>query len=167
VETSQRRGRSIAMDRAEVDEFLAGERTCRVASAGGDGAPHVVPLWFVWDGAALWLNSLVRSQRWTDLSRDPRVAVVVDAGEEFAELRGVEIRGRALPVGEVPRGTGGVPELEEPEALFARKYAGTDTFQPDGRHAWLRVLPDRLLSWDFRKNPALRPSTAPAGETAR
>lgn len=166
METSQRRGRSIAMDRAEVDGFLAGERTCRVASAGGDGAPHVVPLWFVWDGAALWLNSLVRSQRWTDLSRDPRVAVVVDAGEDFAELRGVEIRGRAVPVGEVPRGVGRMPELAAPEALFARKYAGTDEFRPDGRHAWLRVVPETVLSWDFRKNPALRPSTAPAGEAA-
>jgi hypothetical protein len=164
VGTTQRRGRSIAMDRAEVDGFLARERTCRVASSGSDGGPHVAPLWFVWDGVALWLNSLVRSQRWTDLSRDPRVAVVVDAGTEFAELRGVEIRGRAVPVGEVPRGAGVVPELAAPEALFARKYAGTDTFQPDGRHAWLRVIPEKLVSWDFRKNPALRSSTAPTGE---
>ncbi|HEU5085582.1 MAG TPA: pyridoxamine 5'-phosphate oxidase family protein, partial [Acidimicrobiales bacterium] len=80
--TKQRRGRRIAMSPEELDEFLRTEHTCRVASVGADGAPHVAPLWFVWDGEALWLNSLVRSQRWTDLQRDPRVSVVVDAGEQ-------------------------------------------------------------------------------------
>jgi PPOX class probable F420-dependent enzyme len=150
----QKRARRIAMTPAEVDAFLTAERTCRVASSGADGRPHVVPLWFVWDGAALWLSSLVRSQRWTDLARDPRVAVVVDAGEQYDLLRGVEISGTATPVGPVPReDTGPVPELAGPERLFARKYARIDEFTPDGRHAWLRVDPDKITSWDFRKIP--------------
>src|SRR6185437_3820037 len=42
--------------------------------------PHVTPLWYVWDGTALWLTSLTRSQRWTDIERDPLIAVLVDAG---------------------------------------------------------------------------------------
>ena len=152
----QRRGRAIAMSPEEVDDFLRGEHTCRVATAGGDGRPHVAPLWFVWDGTALWLNSIVRSQRWTDLARDPRVAVVIDAGTEFWELRGVEIAGRVEVVGDVPRGYDALPELAEPERLFARRYMGTDEFTPDGRHGWLRVRPEKVTSWDFRKNPALR-----------
>ena len=147
---AQRRGGKIAMGPEEVDAFLAEERTCRVASVGGDGAPHVTPLWFVWDGAALWLTSIVRSQRWTDITRDGRIAVVVDAGDDFMELRGVELRGRAEPVGEVPRTGQPVPELDEPERLYADKYAGGVVFH-DGRHAWLRVVPDKVVSWDFRK----------------
>jgi hypothetical protein len=98
TERAQRRGRAIAMTAAEVDQFLATERTCRVATAGADGRPHVAPLWFVWDGTSLWLSSLVRSQRWTDLMRDPRVAVIVDAGVEYSELRGVELSGTVAPV---------------------------------------------------------------------
>ena len=156
TETGQRRGRAIAMTQAEVDDFLTTERTCRVATVGGDGSPHVAPLWFVWDGAALWLNSLVRSQRWTDLQRDPRVSVVVDAGTGFAELRGVEISGRAEVVGDVPRGADRDPVLTGPEEHFAAKYAGGGPFTPDGRHAWLRITPEKQVSWDFRKNPALR-----------
>ena len=154
--TQQRRGRRIAMTPDELDAFLGAERTCRVATTGRDGQPHVAPLWFVWDGASLWLHSLTRSQRWTDLERDPRVAVVVDAGTEYWELRGVELTGRAEVVGDVPRGADPVPELVEPERLFARKYAGTDAFTSDGRHGWLRVRPEKTVSWDFRKNPALR-----------
>ncbi|MGZ6300335.1 MAG: pyridoxamine 5'-phosphate oxidase family protein [Candidatus Limnocylindria bacterium] len=153
----QRRGRSIAMTPAEVDAFLEGERTCRVASLGAGGQPHVTPLWFVWDGTDLWLNSTHRSQRWLDLQRDPRVSVVVDAGEEFTELRGVELSGRVRVASEVPRTDTPRADLTDAERRYAEKYAGTATFLPDGRHAWLRLTPTRLVSWDFRKNTALRP----------
>lgn len=146
----QRRGGRIAMTDTERDAFLAAERTCRVATVRGDGAPHVTPLWFAWDGSALWLTSIVRSQRWTDLQRDPRISVVVDAGTEYDELRGVEIQGRADVVGEVPRTGEPAPGLEVPEQLFADKYSGGTMFH-DGRHAWLRIVPDKIVSWDFRK----------------
>jgi pyridoxamine 5'-phosphate oxidase-like protein len=155
TERAQRRGRAIAMTAAEVDEFLAGERTCRVATAGRDGRPHVAPLWFVWDGKSLWLSSVVRSQRWTDLVHDPRVAVVVDAGVEYTGLRGVEFSGTVVAVGEVPRTATPDPQLAEPERLFADKYAGGVAVPPDGRHAWLRLTPEKLVSWDFRKLAAL------------
>jgi hypothetical protein len=133
----------------ERDDFLEGERTCRVATVGTDG-PHVTPLWFVWDGQAVWLTSIVRSQRWTDVQRDPRVTVLVDAGQGYAELRGVEIRGRARSVGEVPRTGQPNESLVGPERRFGAKYGG-GVFTHDGRHAWLQVIPDKIVSWDFRK----------------
>lgn len=148
---SQRRGRKIAMTDAERNEFLTGERTCRVATTGPDG-PHATPLWFVWDGASLWLYSLVRSQRWADLQRDPRVGIVVDAGIEYLELRGVEITGRAAVVGDVPRTDTPEPALAAIEREFAVKYfAGAPRMVHDNRHAWLRVTPEKIASWDFRK----------------
>jgi hypothetical protein len=155
TQREQRRGRAIAMTAAEVDEFLGAERTCRVATAGKDGRPHVVPLWFVWDGAALWLTSVVRSQRWTDLMRDPRVAVVVDAGVEYTELRGVELSGEVVPVGEIPRAGAPDPVLDQVEQLFADKYTRGVKVPADGRHAWLKLAPEKLVSWDFRKLASL------------
>ncbi len=146
----QRRGRVIAMGPEELDAFLGAERTCRVATVGSDGAPHVSPLWFGWSEGALWLFSITRSRRWKDLERDPRVSVVVDAGVDYAELRGVEITGRAERVGDVPRGSDPDPELAAVEEIFARKYMG-GTFYADGKHAWLRIVPEKIVSWDFRK----------------
>jgi hypothetical protein len=146
----QRRGRRIAMTPQERDQFLAESWTCRLATQSADG-PHVTPLWFVWDGSALWINSIVSSQRWTDVQRDPRVAVVIDAGERFTELRGVELRGKAAAVGEAPRSGEQVPELVPVELMYARKYLGSDQFRYDGRHAWLRLRPSKIVSWDFRK----------------
>jgi hypothetical protein len=149
----QRRGQRAAMTGAELDAFLSKERSCRVASVGADGSPHATVLWFVWDGAALWLYSLVRSQRWRDIVRDPRVAVVVDAGHEFRELRGAELRGVLEPVGETPyTGRHPHPDLAEPERLFAAKYpTPTGIVHHDGRHGWLRLVPSKVASWDFRK----------------
>lgn len=150
----QRRSRRIAMSDAERDAFLGEQLTCRVATVSAGGRPHVTPLWYVWDGSALWLYSIVRSQRWRDLERDPRVSVVVDAGTDYLELRGVELGGSVEVLGEAPRtGEPGHPELDEPERLFRDRYHGGGDFPYDGRHAWLRLTPDRQYSWDFRKIP--------------
>jgi Pyridoxamine 5'-phosphate oxidase len=146
----QRRGRKIAMSTDELYEFLAVERTCRLATISR-GGPHVVPLWFHWDGAAMWFTSIVASQRWADLQRDPRVSVVVDAGAGFGDLRGVELTGRVTQIGEAPRVGEPNPDLIEVERRFSIKYAGREEMHHDGRHAWLRLDPDKIVSWDFRK----------------
>ena len=147
----QRRARRIAMSAAERDAFLRRQRTVRVASLGPEGGPHVTPLWFVWDGEHLWLNSITRSQRWANLRRDPRVAVVVDAGDGYFELHGVELSGTAEPVGEQPRTGAPNPELERVEKAFADKYLNGNPFVHDGKHAWVRITPEREYTWDFRK----------------
>lgn len=147
----QRRGRRIMMTEAERDTFLGEQRTCRVATVSSEGRPHVGALWFLWTDGALWLYSLTRSRRWSQLSADPQVAVVVDDGVEYGELRGVELSGTAVVVGEVPRTGEPCEELEAPERLFARKNFDMDVMPHDGRHAWLRLTPDAVASWDFRK----------------
>ncbi|MGW5662354.1 pyridoxamine 5'-phosphate oxidase family protein [Streptomyces sp. NPDC003758] len=149
--TTQRRGRKIMMTPGELDEFLAGQRTCRVATVSADGAPHVSALWYVWDGTSLWLYSVVRSKRWADLRRDRRIAVVVDTGEEYDQLLGAELSGTAEFVGEIPRTGELCAELDVPEMLFARKNFGLEEMPHDGRHAWIRLTPTKIVSWDFRK----------------
>ena len=37
---------------------------------------------------------------------------------------------------------------------FADRYTG-GVVQRDGRHAWLRLVPEKVVSWDFRKLPAV------------
>jgi hypothetical protein len=149
--SEQRRGRRIAMTPDELDLFLGAERVCRVGTVSANGAPHVSPLWFVWDGSALWLYSIVKSQRWTDIERNPSVSVLVDSGIEYDELCGAELKGRMESVGEIPRTGRPDPDLSIIEQLFGQKYQPGGVFEPDGRHAWLRLTPSTVLSWDFRK----------------
>ncbi|MGJ3507685.1 pyridoxamine 5'-phosphate oxidase family protein [Enemella sp. A6] len=147
----QRRGQRIAMPPEALNEYLTTQRTCRVASVDKDGHPNVSPLWFLWFDDALWLYSLTRSQRWTNLMRDPRVAIVVDDGEAYTELRGVEIRGTAEAVGPSPRPRDAeLPELAGLEQAFADKYSGGQVGH-DGRHGWLKITPSKITSWDFTR----------------
>ena len=44
------------------------------------------------------------------------------------------------------------PALAGIERAFAAKYfAGAEQMFHDARHAWLRVTPTKIVSWDFRK----------------
>jgi hypothetical protein len=109
----------------------------------------------VWDGTYVWLYSITRAQRWADLMRDPRIAVLVEAGNDYFDLRGAEIRGRVEVVGPVPRtGESDAADaaLAGVERLWAAKYqGGADAMIHDGAHAWLRLVPEKISSWDFRK----------------
>jgi Pyridoxamine 5'-phosphate oxidase len=146
----QKRGGRIAMTPEEREEFLLAARTCRIGTSDADGNPHVSALWFVWDSGVLWLNSVVKSQRWTNLMRNPRASVLVDDGHDFLELRGLEIIGSVEVIGEVPRTGEANDALVAPEHAFGQKY-GNGQFTYDGGHAWLRLVPDKIVSWDFRK----------------
>lgn len=148
----QRRGRRIAFTEDERDAFLAEQPVCRLGSVNADGTPHVTPIWYVWDGEAMWFYSIMKSQRWTNVVRDGRVSAVVDAGDaEYFQLRGVELIGTVEPVGEQPRVGQPNADLEVAEGLFGQRYLGGAMAGYDGRHAWLRLRPSKIVSWDFRK----------------
>jgi gamma-glutamylcyclotransferase (GGCT)/AIG2-like uncharacterized protein YtfP len=77
---------------------------------------------------------------------------VIDTGQTYGELRGVELIGSAEVVGEVPRsGETHVEALDGVERAFALKYTASIEKVHDGRHAWLKVKPEREFTWDFRK----------------
>jgi nitroimidazol reductase NimA-like FMN-containing flavoprotein (pyridoxamine 5'-phosphate oxidase superfamily) len=146
-----------------TDDELAGllhdTRTMRVGTVSPDGAPHVVPLWFVWQAGAIWINNLRRSRRTKDLLAGSRVALCVDVGEEYFELRGAVLYGTPEEV-----------SPDEPELGAVRKAFGDKYFHgaeiPDTKsHQWLRMDPERIVSWDFRKIPTGRDGRAEASKT--
>ena len=81
------------MSPEEVDAFLDGRHVMNVASIGADGQPHLVAMWYGFlDGApAFWTYG--KSQKVVNLRRDPRITCLVEAGDSYSELRGVELVG--------------------------------------------------------------------------
>ena len=71
------------------------------------------------------------------------------------ELRGVEILGSVEFVGEQPRTGEPHQELAVMEPRFSSKYFTTTEVSHDGKHAWMRVKPTKISSWDFRKLASL------------
>jgi len=79
----------------EVDAFLRGRHTMTLASIGADGRPHLAAMWYGFhDGApAVWTYG--RSQKVVNLRRDPRITAMVESGDTYDQLRGVELVGTA------------------------------------------------------------------------
>ena len=134
----------LRMSDAELDDFLAHERVMRLATVDRDGWPHVVPLWFLWHERTFWIYNLRESKRTRNLDRGARASVVVDAGETYAELRGVTARVDAALVEEADT-------TASLRRLFARKYFDADDMPPTRSHDWRVLTPLELRSWDFRK----------------
>jgi hypothetical protein len=135
----------LAMEPEELDDFLAGERVLRLATLDEDGWPAVVPVWYVWHDGAFWVWNLTRARRTVQLERGTRCGFVVDAGDDYVELRGASGRctGARVPDDEVPL---------EVRVGFSRRYLGSEQpLEPAHHHAWFRFVPDRVASWDFRK----------------
>jgi PPOX class probable F420-dependent enzyme len=64
-----------------------------VATIRGDGSPHVVPVWFRWNGEAVQIWSGEERLWVRNVRRDPRVAFSVQ--EEKPPFAAVIMRGRA------------------------------------------------------------------------
>jgi PPOX class probable F420-dependent enzyme len=141
----------LSMTDQEREAYLRGERTIRVATVGADGVPHVVPLWFVWHEGIVFLNSTRGNPTVENMLRDGRAAGVVDDGATYDALRGVVITGR-VEVAEDDR------RLHVAERAWSEKYLGGN--EPPYRkwrgRVWLRLVPERIASWDFRKIPEAR-----------
>jgi PPOX class probable F420-dependent enzyme len=84
----------------EVADFLA-ERShlARIATIRSDGAPSVVPVWFIYEDGKILITPRKHSVFLADLRRDPRVAVTVD--EEAGVYRKVLFEGKAQILFEV------------------------------------------------------------------
>ncbi|MCA1831297.1 MAG: pyridoxamine 5'-phosphate oxidase family protein [Actinomycetota bacterium] len=139
----------LRLDAPELEKLLAETRELHVATVSPDGVPHVVPLWYVWHGGAVWVNSLIKSRRTRDVHAGSPVALCIDTGFEYEDLRGAVLRGRFVDASEDS-------DLGAAQAQFAAKYWGGDQVPVVRSHIWMKLVPEQTSSWDFRKIPAGR-----------
>ncbi len=136
---------SRVMSTEEARAFLAaGARTGKLAVVRRDGAPFVVPVWFVVDeDGSLVFNTGARTVKGRSIRRDPRVSICVD--DETPPYGYVRVDG----VAEVS---------EDLEAMLpwstavARRYMGDDLAEDYGRRnavageLLVRVRPTRVVA---------------------
>jgi len=141
----------IVMSPEEVDAFLREERTASMCSLWPDGSIHVVAMWYGFLDGDVAFQTKARSQKVQNLRRDSRLTVMVEAGERYEELRGVEVVGRAEIV-------------EDYQQLWAiglsvyERYTGTYTDDAKSaleytlkKQVGVRLHANRVVSWDHRK----------------
>ena len=141
----------VAMTADEAAALLAESRKLQLATINPDGTPHLVTMFYVLLGGRIAFWTYRTSQKARNLARDPRLTCLVETGEEYFELRGVQVAGRAqivedqagiLEIGRaVAGGLAGVPAdaLDGYVEQAARKRVG------------VIVEPTRTISRDHRK----------------
>ena len=146
-------------------ELLEARLIASLATLNRDGTPHVVAMWFLWDGAAILSPTSRKTRKAKNVLRDPRVTVMVDDSRGGFDLRGITIVGRAELVEgpealELNRGVHRKYVTETGLALEpVRTYLGTDDVT-------IRIQPERASSWDLRTTPQGR-ALAESGEFER
>jgi PPOX class probable F420-dependent enzyme len=148
----------MAMTAEEVATFLGEARRAHVATINADGTPHLVPLsYVVLDGrVTFWTDP--KSKKVLNLKRDARITCLIEEGAAFAEFRAVQLAGRA------ELGEDADTSLRAGLALFERsRGALTDELRAMvaglvPQRVAITVHPERIVSWDHRKLPAVRPA---------
>jgi len=136
------------MDPDEVREFLDRGRIMTIASVSADGSIHLVPMWYALEAAdpVMWTNA--RSQKIVNLRRDPRITALVEVGDEYQELIGVQLVGRAeliedrAAVLEIGRAVAERNALPVTDSIL--EYQAT-------KRVAMKIVAERVVSWDHRK----------------
>ncbi len=137
----------------ERAEFLGGRRTMQVATHGADGTIHLVAMWYGFDGELPAFETFARSQKVLNLRRNPNLTVLVEDGDTYETLRGVQIVGRAELIEE------GDPRVIDIAESVVTRYI--DTSSPEearavaeamaNKRAGVIIHADKIVTWDHTK----------------
>ena len=133
------------MDEPEIRRRLGESRVARLATTGGDGSPHIVPICFVLIAGEIFFAVDYKPKRTADLQRlrniaaRPNVSVLVDHYEEdWSRIWWVRIDGRARVLEAVDTSEHAI------DALSAR-YPQYRRQRPSGPVVSIRIR--RLSGW--------------------
>ena len=150
----------IKMTEEEVDQFLHGRRAMSLCTINHDGSIHAVAMWYGFVDGTIAIETKAKAQKAVNLGRDTRMTCLVEDGEYYEELRGVELVGHA----EI---------IDRPEKmwelginLFERYYGHySDDLRPFvetmlHKRIVAKLVVERTVSWDHRKLglPSSRPA---------
>lgn len=135
---------------ARIERFLAEEPVVWLSTVRPDGLPHLVPVWFAWDGETITIMSKPGAQKVRNLRERPQAMLALgDAEEDFDvglfEATAVCVEGAAteLPASFLAKYAERIAQLGLTPAQFAATYSQQ-----------IRLMPTRALGWHGRSRPA-------------
>ena len=126
--------RPRARRRRDTEHRLNHDVDLWVASASADGAPHLVPLSFDWDGEALLVATPMDSPTGRNLAATRTVRLGLGHTRDASMIEGeVEV----IEIDALPR--------ERADRFAAR--TGFDPREEAAPYRWFRILPRRIQAW--------------------
>jgi hypothetical protein len=115
----------------------------------------VTALWYVMRDAEPWIYTYRKSQKVRNLERDDRATLLVEAGDQYNELRGVMLKTR----GEILSDFDTVAQVAED--IFVKYQGGSAASIDDAtrealrgqvpKRVAIRFRPEHVVSWDHSK----------------
>ena len=141
----------IRMTDDEVRAYLHERRVLNVATIGPRDRIHLVAMWygFLGDDIAFW--TYAKSQKVLNVRRDPRITGLVESGDTYDQLRGVELVGTGVVIEDrdLVQAVG--------ESVWERYTGPVDdaarqaVASVGAKRLVVRMDVDRIVSWDHRK----------------
>ena len=72
----------------KAEAFLRENHFAKLATLKRDGSPHLTPIWFMYEGGRLYVNTTRDRVKYFNIRRDPRVSLLVDNGYSYVIAEG-------------------------------------------------------------------------------
>jgi nitroimidazol reductase NimA-like FMN-containing flavoprotein (pyridoxamine 5'-phosphate oxidase superfamily) len=143
----QSRRQQIQLSAAEQAEFFDAHRKCALATLDGDGYPHLVAMNYGVRQGAFYMTSYGKAQKVLNIRRNPKVALMMEAGASYGELKGVMVRG----ICDIVEGEDAVREAWAIISRSGDTPRRRETNDSAPKRVVLKVTPLRIASWDHTK----------------
>jgi PPOX class probable F420-dependent enzyme len=141
----------VAMTPAKVTGFLEANRKLQLATINRDGTPHLVTMYYVMLDGQITFWTYRSSQKARNLARDPRIACLVETGNEYFDLRGVQVQG-VVEITEDPAEVLEIGRRIAAVTLNLREGLADDYVEHTApKRLGYIVEPTHIVSWDHSK----------------
>ena len=154
----------VRMTDEEVAGLLAACRKVQLATISPDGYPHLVTMYYALVDGKIAFWTYRTSQKARNLARDPRITCLVETGNAYFDLRGVQIQGTVqtvtepdavqqigLAVAKVMGSTATGPSAEPADRAGEGGPSGGGYLPTASKRYGYLVEPVRVISWDHAK----------------
>ena len=130
-------------------KFLEHVLIARIATVDADNHPHVVPVWYGWDGESLWMSAFRSTQKVRNIQHNPMISVAIDTTTDHVDNQAVVLEGRAELV-EEPR-----EFLRKQITWIYTRYLGEEGVLKEEPQSWIeddenlliKLTPEKVMSW--------------------
>lgn len=147
ADEAQPRRRQIQLSATEQAAFLAANRKAALATLDRDGYPHLVAMTYGVKEGVFYMTSYAKAQKVLNILRNPKVGLMIEAGTNYAELKGVMVRG----VCDIVEGEEAVRDAWAIISGASNTPRRKETNDSAAKRVVLKVTPLRITSWDHTK----------------
>ena len=144
----------IKMTRDELRAYIRKQKTLIIVSNGPNGYPHPLPMNFdVDDEDRYYVTTFRKSQKVLNFQRDPKAALLIESGEEYAQLRAVLAYATAEVIDDYETTLNFMRQLQQKETAQGHEVPGSDEIlkATAAKRVLIRFTPHEFISWDHTK----------------